>query len=131
MTVARLKVLIADQNPAIRRTLGDLLGERYDIVAEVEDGTSVCSKVAELTPNIILLGVSFAGVTGFQIARHLRQSDGAAKIIVISLHESTDLVRAAFAVGASGYVFISRLLDDLPAAIDAVSRGQVFQPQHS
>jgi len=105
--------------------------DEYDIVAEIADGKSVCGKVTEVTPNIILLGVSFVGMTGFEIARRLRQSQCPAKIIVVSLHESRDLVRAAFAIGASGYVFMSRLLDDLPAAIDAVAHGQVFEPHLS
>ena len=105
--------------------------EQYDVVAEVADGKLACNRVAEAEPDIILLGVSLAGMTGFEIARRLRQSGCAAKIILVSLHESQDMVRAAFAVGASGYVFMSRLLDDLPAAIEAVSHGQVFEPQHS
>ena len=129
--MARLRVLIAEQNPAIRRTLSDLLREQYDVVAEVADGKLACNRVAEAEPDIILLGVSLAGMTGFEIARRLRQSGCPAKIILVSLHESQDMVRAAFAVGASGYVFMSRLLDDLPAAIEAVSHGQVFEPQHS
>jgi len=127
--VTRLTVLIADQNPAIRQTLSDLVREHYDLVAELSDGQTVCERVAKLMPSVILLGVSFDGMTGFEIARHLRRSGCSAKIILVSLHESRDLVRAAFAIGASGYVFMSRLLDDLPAAIDAVSHGQVFEPQ--
>ena len=126
--MARNRILIADQNPAVRQTLIDLLQEDSEIVASVDTGESVLEAVHGIHPNVILLGVAFNGTTGFALARRLRQSNCPAKIIIISLHESQDLVRGALAVGASGYVFISRLLDDLPAAISAVCQGRVFEP---
>jgi two-component system, NarL family, response regulator DegU len=106
----------------------DLLQEECDIVATVEEEAGIFDLLASANPDVVLLGVSFSNTTGFEIARRLRQSGCAAKVIIISLHESRDLVRAALAKGASGYVFISRLLDDLPAAIHAVSEGHTFTP---
>jgi len=127
--VTRNRILIADQNPAIRQTLIDLLQEDSEIVATVENGESIFHMIAAVSPNLVLLGIDFQGTSGFEITRRLRQSQCPAKIIIISLHESRDLARAALAIGASGYVFMSRLLEDLPAAIDAVREGQVFEPR--
>ena len=76
----------------------------------------------------MLLGVSFDGTSGFEIARCLRNGGCKPKVIFVSLYESEELVHAALAKGASGYVFLSRLLDDLPVAIDTVCRGAIFQP---
>ena len=102
--------------------------EHYDVVAIVGEGKSVLKEVEAARPDVVLLGVAFHGVSGFEIARRLRQSKSSARIILLSPHESRDMVRAAMAVGISGYVLLSRLLDDLPAAIDAVSQGQIFEP---
>ncbi len=126
--VARVRLLVADQNPEIRQTLIDLLQESCEIVATVEQGGAIFDVLDAASPDVILLGVAFTETSGFEIARRLRQSGCKAKVIIVSLHESSDLVRAALATGASGYVFISRLLDDLPAAIDAVRGGQIFTP---
>ncbi|HSY10982.1 MAG TPA: response regulator transcription factor [Verrucomicrobiae bacterium] len=126
--VGRLRLLIADKNPAMRRTLAELVHEDCDIVAEVGDGPSVLQEIESAQPNVILLGVSFEGTSGFEIARRLLLSKNKVKVIFVSFHESRDLVRAALARGASGYVFMSRLLDDLPAAIEAVSNGRIFEP---
>lgn len=124
----RIQLLIAVDKPAIQQTLLELLHEHYDVVAIVGEGKSVLKEVEATHPDVVLLGVAFHGVSGFEIARRLRQSKSSARIILLSLHESRDMVRAAIAVGISGYVFLSRLLDDLPAAIDAVSQGQIFEP---
>jgi len=112
----------------MQQALVDLLQEHCDITATVADGNAVLKQVGTVCPDIVLLGVAFEGITGFEIARRLRQSECRPKIILVSLSESRDLVRAALAIGVSGYVFMSRLLDDLPAAIDAVCGGQVFEP---
>lgn len=122
------RILIADQSPAIRQTLIDLLQEDSEIVAAVDDEEGVEEALQALNPNVILLGTRLKETTGFEMARRLRRKNCPAKIIIVSLHESTDLVRAAMAIGVSGYVFISRLLDDLPAAINAVREGKIFQP---
>ncbi len=102
--------------------------EHHDVVAIAGEGKSVLKEVEAAQPDVVLLGVAFDGISGFEIARRLRQSPSQARIILLSLHESPDMVRAAVAVGVSGYVFLSRLLDDLPAAIETVSQGRIFEP---
>lgn len=126
--MSRVQLLIAVDNLATRQTLLELVQEHYDVVAIVVEGQSVLKEVEAAQPDVVLLGVAFYGASGFQVARSLRQSQSRVRIILLSLHESQDMVRAAIAVGASGYVFVSRLLDDLPAAITAVSQGQIFEP---
>jgi DNA-binding NarL/FixJ family response regulator len=126
--VARNRLLIADPSSAIRQALIDLVQENSEIVATAADGECVLGLVETISPNLILLGITFDGMSGFEIARRLRQSRCPAKIIIVSMHESRDLVRAAFSIGASGYVFMSRLLDDLPVAIETVCGGGVFEP---
>ena len=126
--MSRVRLLIADSNPSIRQLLIDLLQENSDIVSVVADGRYAVDAADAAKPNVVVLGVSLEDASGFEIARRLRQTTCQPKIILLSLHESKDLVRAAFAVGASGYVFTSRLLDDLPAAVEKVHRGELFEP---
>ena len=126
--VARVRLLIADSNPSIRQLLLDVLQENCDIVSVVSDGRAAIEAAEAAKPNVVVLGVSLQDASGFEIARRLRQTECQPKIILLSLYESEDLVRAAFAVGASGYVFTSRLLEDLPAAVEKVNRGEMFEP---
>jgi DNA-binding NarL/FixJ family response regulator len=84
--------------------------------------------VEKLIPDIILLDVSLGDMTGFSVAKRLKNMCGEAKIIFLSVHENSDFVRAAFDLGASGYVFKSQVSSDLKDALEAVSRGQRFVP---
>lgn len=126
--MARVRLLIADANPSIRQLLIDLMQENCDILSVVSDGRSAVEATEAAKPDVVVLGVSLGDASGFEVARRLRETQCHPKIILVSLHESRDMVRAAFAVGASGYVFTSRLLDDLPAAVEKVCRGEVFEP---
>ena len=126
--MARVRLLIADSSPSIRQLIIDLTQESCDIVSVVSDGKSAVEATEAAKPNIVVLGMSLSDASGFEIARRLQHTQCQPRIILVSLHESKDLVRAAFAFGASGYVFTSRLLDDLPAAVEKVCRGEVFEP---
>lgn len=127
-TLARVRLLIADSNPSIRQLLLDVLQEDCDVVSVVADGRAAVEAAEAAKPNVVVIGVSLQDASGFEIARRLRQTTCQPKIILLSLYESEDLVRAAFAVGASGYVFTSRLLEDMPAAVEKVHRGEMFEP---
>jgi two-component system, NarL family, nitrate/nitrite response regulator NarL len=102
--------------------------ESCDIVSVVGDSQAALDASDSVKPDIVVLGVSLGNANSFDVARRLRQLECQPKIILLSLQESEDLVRAAFSIGASGYVFTSRILEDLPAAVEKVWRGELFQP---
>jgi DNA-binding NarL/FixJ family response regulator len=87
---------------------------------------SVLDQIDAISPDIAILDISLGDLTGFEVARRLRDRGCPAKIIFLTLHEDADFVKAAFALGASGYVFKSRVTEDLIRAVDAVSIGSRF-----
>jgi two-component system nitrate/nitrite response regulator NarL len=76
----------------------------------------------------VILDISLGDMTGFEVARRLKDSGCTAKLIFLSVHEDVDFVTAAFDIGASGYVFKSRVTEDLTKAIDIVFNGGRFVP---
>jgi DNA-binding NarL/FixJ family response regulator len=124
--VALPSLLIADDNPALLETLVDMLEPTYKVAAALPDGVSVLEKFGALGPDLIILDVSLGDITGFEVAKRLRDADCPAKIIFLSVHEDIDFVNAAFDLGASGYVFKSRITTDLTKAIDIVFKGDQF-----
>ncbi len=123
-----VRVLIADDSPAVLENVVEMLQEDFVITAAVPDGKSVVIAVAKSTPDVIVLDISLGDMTGFEVARRLREMNCRAKIVFLTVHESVDFVRAAVALGASGYVFKSRADADLVDAINAAFRGEAFLP---
>lgn len=123
-----VRVLIADDSPAVLENVVEMLREDFEIAAAVPDGNSVVHEVATLNPEVVVLDISLGDMTGFEVARRLREMNCPARIVFLTVHESADFVRAALALGASGYVFKSRASSDLVEAIHAVARGEEFLP---
>lgn len=124
--VALPSLLLADDNPALLETLVDLLEPTYKVAAALNSGRSVLEKFGALNPDLIVLDISLGDMTGFDVARRLREAGCPAKIIFLSVHEDVDFVNAAFDLGASGYVFKSHITTDLARAIDIVVNGGQF-----
>src|SRR5271154_5566760 len=124
--VAAPALLLADDNPALLTTLVEMLQTRYIVAAALPNGTSVLEQFATLSPDLVILDISLGDLTGFEVARRLKDSGCTAKIIFLTVHEDVDFVSAAFDIGASGYVFKSRVTEDLTRAIDTVFSGGRF-----
>jgi DNA-binding NarL/FixJ family response regulator len=119
-------LLLADDNPALLSTLVQMLQAEYKVVAALPNGTSVLDNIAVLRPDIVILDISLGDMTGFEVARRLQRDRCSAKIIFLTVHEDPDFVNAAFDIGARGYVFKSRVTEDLTRAISTVSEGGRF-----
>lgn len=109
-------------------TLVDMLGVDFAIVGTLSNGASVLTVGSGLEPDVILLDVSLGDMTGFEVAERLHSRGCCAKIVFLSVHENVEFVRAAFDIGASGYVFKSQLGRDLANAIRTASEGGHFVP---
>jgi DNA-binding NarL/FixJ family response regulator len=120
-------LLLVDDNPALLEILVGMLEQTYKIAGALSNGASVVEQAAALSPDLIILDVCLGNVNGFEVARDLTKAHCSAKIIFLTLCEDADFVDAAFDLGASGYVFKSRLSADLKNAINTVLSGGRFR----
>jgi CheY-like chemotaxis protein len=119
-------ILLVEPNRAVLELLVEMLEPTYKIAAALCSATTVVAQAAALLPDLIILDVSLGDVSGFEVAKRLKSTGCEARIIFLSLHEDLDFATAAFGLGASGYVFKSRLATDLETAIATVLSGGQF-----
>ena len=130
LTVAeRLRVLLADDNPAILDVVKQMLQKDFHVVGAIDQGSAVIREAPALNPDVLVLDISMGELNGFEITRQLKLDQCPTKIIFLTVHEELEFIRAAFDAGASGYVFKSRMNTDLRTAINTVQAGRVFIPQ--
>ena len=127
--VDRLRVLIADDNPAMLDAVKCMLQNEFEVVATLDQPEGVLNSVPQLKPDVVVLDISMGEMNGFEVARQLRSDFCMSKIVFLTVHEELEFIRAAFDAGASGYVFKSRLNTDLRMAINAVHSEKVFIPE--
>ena len=124
--MSRVRILLADDNPAIMDYVSGMLQADYQIIGTVADGNSVCADVAKLGPDLIVLDISMGERSGIEIARQLREQDYVGEIVFLTVHEDPDFVSAAIGAGGRGYVVKSRMKIDLGLAVKSVLSHQVF-----
>jgi DNA-binding NarL/FixJ family response regulator len=81
---------------------------------------------ASVQADILLLDISLGDLSGFDVARRLGDRPSRTKIIFLSIHEDIEFVAAGFDTGAYGYIFKSRVVEDLRQAIEIVYAGGRF-----
>ena len=121
-----IRLLLVDDNLAVLETLAELLQPAYVVAGTASDGSSVLQQAATLQPDLIILDISLGDITGFEVAKRLKDAGIPAKVIFLTVHENVDFVRAAFDLGADGYVFKSRITADLIEAINTACAGGRF-----
>lgn len=122
----KLRVMLADDNPAVLQHVSALLADGYDVVAALRDGESAVQKYIELKADVIILDISMGKMSGLDVARSLRDQGFSPNLIFLTVHRESDFVKAAMACGASGYVIKSHLISDLIPAIKATLAGNLF-----
>jgi DNA-binding NarL/FixJ family response regulator len=133
--MSNVRILIADDHELIRRGLVASLAERPDwtIVAEAADGRQSCELAALHAPDIAVLDLTMPELNGLDVTRHIRASTPKTRILIVTAHESEQLIREVLDAGAMGYVLksdagrvlvqaIEALLDERPFFTSKVAR---------
>jgi DNA-binding NarL/FixJ family response regulator len=125
---ARLRAVLCDDHALIRSglmaVLDDIAG--VEVVGEASDGDELVELAAELKPDLVITDVSMRRMSGLDALVLLRQARPQCKVLVLSMYDSPEFVRQAFAAGASGYVLKDSAPLELDLAIQAVRDGEVF-----
>jgi DNA-binding NarL/FixJ family response regulator len=123
-----VRILVVDDHPVVRRGLRTLLSGRpeWKVIDEAEDGIEAVDKANSLKPDVIILDVSMPRMGGLEACRRIRKNVPESEILIVTQHDSAQMMQEAMSAGARGYVVKSNVARDLPAAVEAVSQHQSF-----
>jgi len=124
--VDKIRVVLADDHQEVIASVRRTLGEEFEIVEAVENGSEAVAAVLALDPDVLVTDISMPILDGLQAARRIQRTNGRTKIIFLSIHEDRDFLAAALSAGAAGYVIKPRLSTDLVRAIQEALQGNIF-----
>jgi DNA-binding NarL/FixJ family response regulator len=123
-----VRILIADDHELFRRGLAAELTKvpGWVVAGEAADGRDAVKLAAELKPDIVVLDLTMPELNGLEAARRIISVEPAARVLILTAHESEQLVREVLSAGAQGYVLKSDAGRILIAALQALLDGRSF-----
>jgi DNA-binding NarL/FixJ family response regulator len=122
----RIRVLIVDDHPMVRRGLLSLLSAYPDIevVGQADDGATALEEAVTLAPEVILLDIRMPGLDGVEVAHELRRRVPEAKIIVLTAFDNEEYVRGMLQASAYAYLLKSTSDETLVETIRHTHQGK-------
>lgn len=122
------RVLIVDDHAFIRRGIQSILrsSSGWEQCGETDNGQDAISLAKELKPDLIIMDISMPGLNGIEATRIIRRNQPGAKIVLLTLYDSGELVRSAFRAGARGYLLKSDAEHELIHALQVVLEEGVY-----
>jgi two-component system KDP operon response regulator KdpE len=122
-----LRVLVIDDEPAIRRFLRTSLDAQGYVVLEAEDGETGLAMLRRNAIDVLVLDLGLPGMSGLDVLRNVREGGSAVPVIVLSSRSDETGKVAALDLGADDYVTKPFGMDELLARIRAAVRHRLQQ----
>jgi DNA-binding NarL/FixJ family response regulator len=123
-----LRILLADDHEIVRRGLISLLKSHagWEVCGEAQDGRQAVEKVKALRPDIVILDLGMPNLNGLEATRQILRDNSQAKVLVLTITDADEVVRAVLDAGARGFVLKSDAARDLVAAVEALQSDKTF-----
>jgi DNA-binding NarL/FixJ family response regulator len=124
--MSKLRVLLADDHPALLEIVESMVEPEFEVVGKVADGKSLLETAKRLNPDVIVTDISMPNLNGIEAVKKLKESGSRAKAVFLTGHSDRDILRACLDAGAVGYVVKPRMTTDLLPALREALAGRIF-----
>lgn len=124
----RLRILIADDHPVIRKQVRSILDAHpfFEVCGEAVDGAKAIEEAQKLEPDVVVLNVNMPILNGFEAAREIKTKVPKSAIVILSSNADERFVEEAKKVGARAYVAKTKAGEALIKAIEVAVTGGDF-----
>ena len=123
-----LRIFLADDHEVVRNGIRSILTTQpgWEICGEAVNGRETVEMVAALKPDVVVIDIGMPELNGLEATRQIIKARETAKVLVLTVHESHQVVREVLDAGARGYILKSDAGRDLITAVQALQRNKTF-----
>jgi DNA-binding NarL/FixJ family response regulator len=124
----KLKILLADDHPIVRKGLGLLIQRELDmaVCAEAATADETLSALTKYEPDLLILDLSLKNSNGLELLKTIQRRIPNIPVLVLSVHDENIYAERALRAGANGYIMKHEPIEQVLAAIRCVARGDVY-----
>jgi len=126
--MSTLRILIADDHEVARRGIRALLESHpgWEVCGEAADGRDAVSIASRLKPDLVLLDIGMPSLNGLDATRQIIAAVPQTRVLILTMHDSEQVVREVLAAGALGFLLKSDAGRDLLAAVESLQNRRTF-----
>ena len=126
--MASFRILVADDHEVVRHGVRSLLEAHpgWEVIAEASDGRDAVEKASQMHPDVVILDIGMPNLNGLEATRQILRGHPGARVLILTMHESEQVVREVLEAGARGFLLKSDAGRDLVAAVEALQRNKTF-----
>src|SRR5260370_1209402 len=123
-----VRILVADDHQVVRTGLRTLLESKngWQVCAEASNGREAVEKAGQLKPDVAVLDIGMPLLNGVEATRQIRKLSPQTEILILTMHDSEQLVNEVLGAGALGYILKDDADRNLVAAVDALRRHKPY-----
>jgi DNA-binding NarL/FixJ family response regulator len=128
MNIMGFRILVADDHEVVRRGLCSLLQSRpeWEICGEAADGREAVEKARSLKADAVIIDIGMPVLNGLEATRQILKANPHVKVLVLTLHDSDQVIREVLDAGARGFLLKSDAARDLLSAVQALRRDNTY-----
>jgi DNA-binding NarL/FixJ family response regulator len=122
------RIVVAEDEDLVRDGLVAIVSSHpgYEVVAEAADGVEAVEAVERTDPDVVLMDIRMPRQDGFEATRRITSMGARARVLVLTTMETDEVLQAALAAGASGFLLKSSPREQLWLGIDVVAAGDAL-----
>ena len=123
-----VRIMIADDHAIVRRGLRSLLETQpgWEVCAEASNGREAVEKAAQFKPDVAVIDIGMPELNGLEATRQIVAMHPQTEVLILTMHQSEEVVREVLHVGARGYVLKSDADVHLIAAVETLLQHKPF-----
>jgi len=127
---SKIRILVADDHYVVRMGVIAIINNEPDmeVVAEAANGTQAVGMFRQHQPDLVLLDSRMPLKSGVQAAQEIRQTNSAARIVMLTAFDGDEDIHKALTAGAQGYILKNSTGEQLIPALRAVAAGRDWIP---
>jgi DNA-binding NarL/FixJ family response regulator len=116
------RILLADDHEIVRKGLRAILAARpdWEICGEASNGREAIDEAKRLLPDLVIMDIGMPGLNGLGATRHIIRDLPGTEVLILTMHQSEQIVWELLDAGARGFVLKSDAGRDLIAATEAL-----------
>ena len=118
-----------DDHLVVRRGVAGVIGDarpEWEVCGEASTGREAVAAAARLKPDVVVMDISMPDMNGLEATREILKNNPGTEVLILSVHESDQIVHDVLAAGARGYILKQDAGTELIAALEAVRLHRVF-----